>query len=429
MIKANDPLIKTWLQVKEGSDFPIQNIPFGIFKPFNRINPRAGTRIGDHVIDLAAIAEKGYFKDIGIGTNEVFNKPFLNDFIALGKPVWQAVRDKISDIFNHVNEEIWRTEDFTDGIFYDISEVEMLMPVRPGDITGFYSGFYHAMNIGKLFGNPKDPLPANWRYMPSGYHGKASSVVVSGTPVRRPLGQIQLYEDETPDFGPSHQLDFELEMAFVSGGKTLPGERIQIGNTDDFIFGLVLFNDLSARDIQQWEQYPLGPFLSKSFGSVISPWVVTLDALEPFRSEGPEQEPEVFPYLSYPRSGNFDIRLEVFIAPEGEEPHRVCRSNAKFMYWNIFQQLAHQTVNGCNINVGDLFATGTISGPTHGSLGSMLELTWRGRKPIVFPNGDHRKFLNNNDTVIIRGYAENDKVRIGFGEAVTKILPAIEPEF
>jgi fumarylacetoacetase len=428
MIKANDPSIKTWLQVKDGSDFPIQNIPFGIFKPFNRTNPRAGTRIGDHVIDLAAIAEKGYFKDIEIESGEVFYQSSLNDFIALGKPVWQAVRERISDIFNHANEEIWRTEDFTDGIFYDISEVEMLMPVEPGDLTDFYSSLEHATNIGKLFGNPKDPIPENWRYMPLGYHGKASSVVVSGTSVRRPLGQIQLYEDETPDFGPSHQMDFELEMAFISGGKTRPGERIPIDHAADFIFGLVLFNDLSARDIQQWEQNPLGPFLSKSFGSVISPWVVTLDALEPFRVEGPEQEPEVFSYLSYSHPGNFNIRLEALMAPEGEEPHRICRSNAKFIYWNIFQQLTHQTVNGCNINVGDLFATGTISGPTHGAFGSMLELTWNGRKPIVLPNGEHRKYLNDNDTIIIRGHAENEKVRIGFGEAVTKILPAVEFE-
>ncbi len=426
MIKANDPSIKTWLHVKDGSDFPIQNLPFGIFKPHNRTNPRAGTRIGNLVIDLSKIAEKGYFKDEGIETREVFYNDTLNDFIALGRPVWRAVRNKISDIFDWGNQEFWNTEDFKEGIFYKIEDVDMLMPVQVGDYTDFYSSIEHATNVGKMFRDPNNALLPNWKHIPVGYHGRASSIVVSGTNIHRPLGQTRPDDEKPPVFGPSKLVDFELEIAFITGKKTDLGERISTEQTSDYIFGMVLFNDLSARDIQKWEYVPLGPFLSKSYGSVISPWIVMLDALEPFLVDGPGQDPSVLPYLEYKGAANYNIQLDVLLAPEGRDAYRICRSNFKYMYWNVHQQLAHQTVSGCNINVGDMYASGTISGPSPGSFGSMLELSWRGSKPISLPDGSERKFINDNDTIIMRGYAEKDKVRVGFGESVCKILPARE---
>jgi len=428
MIKANDPKIKSWLVVDDGSDFPIQNIPFGMFRPNNRTKPRAGTRIGNFVIDLAAIADKGYFVDEGINNPEVFRQPFLNDFIALGRPVWTAVRNKISDIFNYENEEIWNTEDFREGVFYKVDEVEMLMPVRVGDYTDFYSSIEHATNVGKMFRDPENALLPNWKHIPVGYHGRSSSIVVSGTDVHRPVGQTKPEGAEKPVFGPSRLVDFELEMAFVTGKATSLGQRISTREAADHIFGLVLFNDLSARDIQKWEYVPLGPFLAKNFASVISPWIVTLDAFEPFRVEGPKQDPEVLPYLKYDGPANYDIRLDVLLENENFKPHRVCRSNFKHMYWNMLQQLAHQTVTGCNINVGDMYASGTISGPTPSAFGSMLELSWKGTKPLKMPDGTERKFIQDNDTVIMKGHAEKDGVHIGFGECRTKILPAIEFE-
>jgi fumarylacetoacetase len=426
MIKANDPHLKSWLYIEPGSDFPIQNIPFGIFKPKNRTNPRVGTRLGNFIIDLAAIAELGYFKTEGIPSKEVFERHTLNDFIALGKPVWRNVREKISEIFNLENREFWNTPDFREDVVYNLLDIEMLMPVSVGDYTDFYSSIEHATNVGKMFRDPSNPLLPNWKHIPVGYHGRSSSIVISGTNIHRPMGQIIIGEDENPIFSPSRNLDFELELAFISGKTSKLGERISTKEAVNSIFGLVLFNDLSARDIQRWEYVPLGPFLSKNFGSVISPWVVTLDALEPFRIHGPKQDIPVLPYLEFDGASNYDIHLEVFLQPEDGRENRICRSNFKYMYWNMFQQLAHQTVGGCNINVGDLYGSGTISGPTHDSFGSMLELSWKGTKPILLSDGSSRKFLEDNDTVIFRGHAEKDGIKIGFGEATTKILPAIQ---
>lgn len=426
MIKANAPSIKSWLMVEEKSDFPIQNIPFGIFKPKNRTTPRAGTRIGNFVIDLAAIAEKGYFREEGVEQKNVFDQATLNNFIALGKPIWQSLRNKISEIFNLDNQEIWNTEDFKEGVFHHISEVEMLMPVKVGDYTDFYSSIEHATNVGIMFRDPKNALLPNWRHIPVGYHGRASSIVVSGAEIHRPVGQTKSDDKEMPDFGPTRSFDFELEMAFITGKPTQLGERISVENAKDHIFGMVLFNDLSARDIQRWEYVPLGPFLAKNFGSVISPWIVTLDALEPFIVQGPKQEPEVLPYLQYKPASNYDIKLEVLLENESFKAHKISRSNFKYMYWSMFQQLAHHTVNGCNINVGDMYASGTISGPTPNSYGSMLELSWKGTKPLQMPDGTERKFINNNDTIIMKGYAEKDGVRVGFGECRTTVLPAKE---
>ncbi len=426
MIKANDPKIRSWLYVSDDSDFAIQNIPFGIFKPHNRTQARAGTRIGDYVIDLSAIAEKGYFRDEGIDNKNVFYTGSLNDFIALGRPVWRAIRNKVSDIFNYENQEFWDTEDFKQQVLYKISEVDVLMPLRVGDYTDFYSSIEHATNVGKMFRDPKNALLPNWKYLPVGYHGRASSIVPSGTGIHRPFGQTKPKDADLPEFGPSKLLDFELEMAFITGKESQLGTRISTAAAEDYIFGMVLFNDLSARDIQTWEYQPLGPFLAKNFGSVISPWVVTMDALQPFRVDGPEQEPEVFPYLQFNGPANYDIQLDVYLQTDQFKPHRICRSNAKYLYWNIYQQLAHQSVTGCNIKVGDMYASGTISGPTPSAFGSMLELTWRGTRPLKMPDGSERKFINDHDTIIMKGRAEKDGVKIGFGESRTTILPAIQ---
>jgi len=275
-----------------------------------------------------------------------------------------------------------------------------------------------------MFRDPANALLPNWKHLPVGYHGRASSIVVSGTPVHRPKGQTKADDAANPVFGPTKQFDFELEMAFITGKKTSLGESVSTARAEDHIFGMVLFNDLSARDIQKWEYVPLGPFLSKNFGSVVSPWIVTLDALEPFRVAGPVQEPAVLPYLQFSGARNFDVALDVFIQPEGQKPFPVCHSNYRYMYWNMAQQLAHQTVNGCNINVGDMYASGTISGPEEGSFGSMLEIAWKGSKPLVLPDGSKRSFIEDHDTIIFHGYCEKEKLRIGFGEAITKVLPA-----
>jgi fumarylacetoacetase len=331
---------------------------------------------------------------------------------------------RIADLFSTSNPDLRDHEEARSFVLRDPSEVILRMPVKVGDYTDFYSSIEHATNVGKMFRDPENALLPNWRHLPVGYHGRASSIVVSETPVHRPMGQVKDDDKTLPDFVPTRQLDFELEMAFVTCRATLLGERIPTAQAEDHIFGMMLFNDLSARDIQKWEYVPLGPFLSKSFASVVSPWIVTLEALEPFRTEGPVQHPPVLPYLQCSGSRNYDICLEVFIKPNKGKENMVCRTNYKFMYWNMCQQLAHQTVNGCNINVGDLYASGTISGPWPDSYGSLLELTWKGTQPLTLEDGSTRAFLQDQDEVIIRGYSRNENLRIGFGECTTRILPA-----
>jgi fumarylacetoacetase len=422
-IKANKPELKSWIDVELNSDFPIQNIPFGVFSE-KYGKAKCASRIGNYVIDLYALADLGYFDDLDIEDLRVFKQESLNDFIALGKPVWRAVRDRISELFEENNPEIRDNSNDKARILHHIVEVDMHMPVKVGDYTDFYSSIEHATNVGTMFRDPENALLPNWKHIPVGYHGRASSIVVSGTNIYRPKGQTKPKDATEPQFGPSKLFDFELEMAFITGKKTELGESITTAEASEYIFGMVIFNDLSARDIQTWEYVPLGPFLSKNFGSVISPWIVTLDALEPYKVAGPVQEPKVFPYLKYEGNQNIDIKLDVFIQPENKKEFRVCHSNYKYMYWNMHQQLAHQTVNGCNINVGDMYASGTISGPTPGSYGSMLELSWKGTKPIQFPDGTERKFIEDNDSIIMRAYSEKNGIRIGFGESRTKILPA-----
>ncbi|MEQ9304305.1 MAG: fumarylacetoacetase, partial [Marinoscillum sp.] len=329
-----------------------------------------------------------------------------------------------SEIFAHDNNELRDLPEAREKILSPVSGASMLMPVKVGDYTDFYSSEQHATNVGTMFRDPDNALLPNWKHIPVGYHGRASSIVISGTEIHRPKGQTKDPEASVPDFGPSKRVDFELEMAFITGKSTELGSSIAVDEVDEYIFGFTLFNDWSARDIQKWEYVPLGPFLAKNFASAMSPWIVTLDALEPFRVEGDRQSPEVLPYLQSTGKRNFDINLEVYIRPEECEEQRVSLSNFKHMYWNVNQQLAHHTVNGCNINVGDMYASGTISGPDPGSYGSMLELAWKGTKPITMSDGTERKFINDGDTVVMRGFGERNGVRIGFGEVSNKILPA-----
>ena len=403
------------IDIPNNSDFSIHNLPFGIFSTADR-SPRAGVAVGEHILDLAALAEHDVFDF----NTAVFEKDVLNDFISLGKDITKRVRKNI---------QYWLQDDYSvlagkPELFVKQSDAQMHMPVYVGDYTDFYSSIEHATNVGKMFRDPENALLPNWKHIPVGYHGRASSIVVSGQPIRRPNGQTLPKDSKTPVFGPSQRLDFELEMGFICGGNTDMGDTVSTQNAEDHIFGLVLFNDWSARDIQKWEYVPLGPFLAKNFASSISPWIVTLEALEPFRVAGPTQEPKVLPYLEYEGQKNYDIDLEVGISPEGAEETVVCKSNFKYMYWNMAQQLAHHTVNGCNINVGDMMASGTISGKEDDSFGSMLELAWMGTKPVAMKDGSERKFIQDGDTVTIRGYAQKGDIRVGFGEVSAKVLPA-----
>ena len=425
MIEANDPLLKSWLEVPADSDFPIQNIPFGVFRISDKA-PLTATRIGNTVISLSALAEYGYFDKLNIPDYSVFYTPVLNDFIALGKEITSVVRNRIAELFAEGNDELKSDVDALSFALIDANLVEMMLPVDIGDYTDFYSSIEHATNVGIMFRDPDNALLPNWKHIPVGYHGRTSSIVVSGTDIHRPMGQTKADDAESPTFGPSRLVDFELEMAFITGPGTKLGQQVKVGDAEEHIFGMVLFNDLSARDIQKWEYVPLGPFLGKNFGSVISPWIITLEALEPFRVAGPKQDPPVLPYLQSKGDKSFDINLEVVLKPQHAEENLICRSNFRYMYWNMAQQLAHQTVNGCNINPGDMYGSGTISGHTSDSYGSMLELAWKGTKPIKLSDGTERKFIHDNDTIIMRGYAQNQHLRIGFGEAITTILPAIE---
>ncbi|XLS30933.1 fumarylacetoacetase [Flavobacteriaceae bacterium M23B6Z8] len=424
--KTNNPNRRSWISVDKNSDFPIQNIPFGVFLTRDDVIT-IGTRIGDYAIDLGALHQLGYFKGIPL-TDDIFLQDSLNDFISDGKKTWRLVRNRIGDIFDVNNPDLRDHEEHRKIVLFTLDEIEMQLPVQIGDYTDFYSSKEHATNVGSMFRDPDNALLPNWLHIPVGYHGRSSSIVPSGINVRRPYGQTLPAGAETPVFGPSKLVDFELEMAFITTDANHLGEPIPVEEAEEYIFGMVLLNDWSARDIQKWEYVPLGPFLAKNFASSISPWIVTMDALEPFRTKGPEQEPEPLPYLQIEGNHSYDIELEVSITPQNSEPQIVARSNFKYMYWNMCQQLAHHTVNGCNVISGDMMGSGTISGPTPDSYGSMLELTWRGEKPIKMKDGSERKFINDYDTVTMRGFCKNDAVRIGFGEVTSTLLPALDPK-
>lgn len=423
MIAANDPRLESWVEVAPNSDFPIQNLPFGIISKQGGAK-RVATAIGNHAIDLAELAARG-FLDGTISDLSVFSADVLNPFMKTGKTGTRAVRQRLSELLQAGNNELRNNAEALEACLLPMDAVEMHMPVQVGDYTDFYSSREHATNVGTMFRDPKNALLPNWLHIPVGYHGRASSVVVSGTPIHRPKGQMRPNDEEPPVFGPCKLLDFELEMGFFTyQGKPL-GDSISTAEAEDYIFGMVLFNDWSARDIQKWEYVPLGPFLAKNFASHVSPWVVTLDALEPFRVQGPNQDPKVLPYLEYSGAKSYDINLQAAIKPADGPEKVVCNTNFKHMYWCMAQQLAHHTVNGCNVNAGDLMASGTISGPTPDSYGSMLEISWRGTKPVAMPDGSERKFILDGDTVIMRGHCEKDGLRIGFGEVATKVLPAV----
>ena len=423
MLRANDPNRKTWITTTPDTDFPIQNIPFGVFMTKEDM-VTIGTRIGNTAIDLSALHQLGYLDGLEL-PHDVFLQDTLNDFITLGRPSWRQVRNRIAEIFDVENDKLQNNEAHKDKILFPTESVQMLMPVFTQDYTDFYSSKEHAMNVGIMFRGKENALMPNWLHMPIGYHGRSSSIIVSGENIHRPKGQMMPKDADKPVYGPCKALDIELEMAFItSDGKHL-GESISTKEAEDYIFGMVIFNDWSARDIQRWEYQPLGPFLGKNFASSISPWVVTLDALEPYRVEGPTQNPEPLDYLKTEGAKTFDINLEVYLTPENSTPNKICTSNFKHLYWNMSQQLAHHTVNGCNINVGDMMASGTISGPTEDSFGSLLELSWAGSKPIALNDGSTRTYLKDGDSITMKGYSEKDGLRIGFGEVTAKILPAL----
>ncbi|MBI1315346.1 fumarylacetoacetase [bacterium] len=421
---ANEPARRSWIDVPLLSDFPIQNLPFGVFIPTDDVIT-LGSRIGDTVIDLSALHQLGYFEGIELPA-DVFLQDSLNEFISMGAAKCRAVRDRLAWIFDADNDELKNNEGHRKNILFPADEVQMLMPIYVQDYTDFYSSREHASNVGSMFRDPNNPLLPNWLHIPVGYHGRSSSIVVSGVDVQRPKGQILEPGSDRPIFAPSRQMDFELEMAFVTcEGKPL-GQSISIDEAEEYIFGLLLFNDWSARDIQRWEYVPLGPFLGKNFASSVSPWIVTLDALEPFRCEGPVQDPPVLPYLTQTGAHHFDIELEVWIGTPTGSSTRVCRSNTRHLYWSMAQQLAHHTSNGCNVNCGDLMASGTISGPTPDSYGSMLELGWKGERPVALNDGTTRRFLEDGDLVEMRAWGEKNGVRIGFGSVRSRLLPASE---
>lgn len=420
-ITANDTNRKSWLEVPENSDFPIQNIPFGVFLTKENV-VTVGTRIGNYAIDLGALQQLDYFHGIEL-TDDMFMQDTLNDFISDGQKTWRLVRNRIAEIFDIDNSKLRDSIKHKDIIIFKVEDVEMQLPVLIGDYTDFYSSKEHATNVGKMFRNPENALLPNWLHIPVGYHGRSSSIVPSGISIHRPMGQTLPNGETSPVFGPSRLVDFELETAFITTDANIMGENIPINEAEDYIFGMVLLNDWSARDIQKWEYVPLGPFLAKNFATSISPWIVTMDALEPFRTKGPKQEPTPLPYLQQKGKHTFDINLEVTIQPEKSEPTIITKTNFKYLYWTMSQQLTHHTSNGCRVNSGDMMGSGTISGPTPDSFGSMLELTWGGKNPIKLKDGTERKFINDGDTVIMKGFCQNGKIRIGFGEVSNKLLP------
>lgn len=418
---------RPWLAVSAESDFSLQNLPFGIFRSSGAKEARVGLALGDWVIDCAVLFEAGLLSSVaGLRREHVFADS-LNPLLAAGAPVWRALRLRVGEIFTQGNDVLRSQADLHSRALVKMNEAALLLPTKVSNYVDFYSSREHASNVGAMFRDPQNPLLPNWLHIPIGYNGRSSSIIPSGTPFRRPNGQLKADADPAPVFAPTRQLDFELEMAFITGGQTQLGEMIPVNTADDFIFGLALLNDWSARDVQRWEYVPLGPFLGKTFATSLSPWIVTLDALQPFRVHGPEQTVPVLRYLQSSGPQAYDVHLEVWLkSARMTDAVRICRTNFKHMYWNMAQQLAHMASNGTNIEVGDVYGSGTISGPTPDSYGSMLELCWKGTKPIALPDGTTRTFIQDGDTVIMKGWCEKDGVRVGFGEVRTEVLPAVQ---
>lgn len=415
MQSTTDPNLRSFVEYDEKSHFPIQNLPFGIFE--EQGDTRVGVRIGDMVLDLALLEKQGFFPLLP----EIFNTSSLNPFFAMGRPVWREVRAIVSRLLRDDQAEIRDNTELRSKALVPVEAITMHMPVTIGDYTDFYSSREHATNVGTMFRGKDNALMPNWLHLPVAYHGRSSSVVLSGTPIRRPKGQIKGDGQDTPVVAATSLLDFELEMGFFVGPGSELGQPIPVNSAVEHIFGMVLVNDWSARDIQKWEYQPLGPFTAKNFATSISPWVVSLDALAPFRCQGPEQLPHPPPYLQSESDLAYNIKLEVYL-----QKTCISRSNFKYMYWNILQQLAHHTITGCNVNPGDMMASGTISAPEEGGYGSLLELSWKGTKTIRLDNGDQRKFLQDSDTVTLTGWCQGQGYRVGFGEVTGTILPALE---
>ena len=419
-----EPSLTSFIDVPPDHPFPIQNLPYGVFRPSMDVLPRPGVALGDTVIDLSVLEQEGLFEHRAIARERPFSAPSLNTFLGLGRDVWDTVRARLAHLLRHDTPTLRDDEALRARACFDRDTVEMVMPMDVGDYTDFYASEHHATNVGTMFRGPENALKPNWKHLPVGYHGRASSVVLSGQPVRRPRGQVK------PDGGPpqyraSRLLDFELELGFVTGPGNPLGAPIPIDEAYDHIFGCVLVNDWSARDIQKWEYVPLGPFLGKSFATTISPWIVPLAALAPFKTDAPVQEPEPLPYLRAAHDHLYDLHLEVHLqAAQMDAPHPISRTNARHLYWTMAQQLAHHTVAGCNVRPGDLMASGTISGPTSDSYGSLLELTWRGEKPLALPGGATRTFLEDGDRVTLTGWGQGDGYRVGFGAATATVVSA-----
>ncbi|MBK5481709.1 fumarylacetoacetase [Peribacillus sp. TH16] len=414
----------SFIETTPESHFPIQNLPYGIFQ-FKDKGPRAGTAIGEYVLDLSVIDDAGLLKGTGAEEKNVFSASSLNLFMELGRPAWTSVRKKLQYLLDANTPDLRDDEELRLKAFHPLKDVEMLLPAKIGDYTDFYASREHATNVGTMFRGKDNALMPNWTHLPIGYHGRSSSIVPSGTKVRRPSGQRKP-KDADPVFGPSIQLDFELEMGWFIGPGNRPGEPIPVNQAEDHVFGLVLVNDWSARDIQAWEYQPLGPFNSKNFATSISPWVVPLEALDPFRTPGPQQEPEPFPYLQQTKDGAFNINLEAHLTPENtEQSTKITNTNFSYLYWSIAQQVAHHTITGCNLRPGDMHASGTISGPNSEERGSLLELSWRGTEPLKLNSGGKRSWIEDGDKLTISGWCQGDGYRIGFGEVSGQVLPAL----
>lgn len=417
---------RSFIEVESESHFPIQNLPYGVFSPRSGGAPRIGVAIGDFILDLMVLDDAGHFNMTDVAGKEIFHQPSLNAFMALGRKAWREVRAQIQHLLSEDEPTLRDNEALRDAALLRQSDVELLLPAKIGDYTDFYASKEHATNVGIMFRGKENALMPNWTHLPVGYHGRASSVVLSGTDVRRPQGQMKPLDATAPIFGPCRQLDFELEMGWFIGPGNKMGQPVPVESAEDQIFGLVLVNDWSARDIQSWEYQPLGPFLAKNFATSISPWVVPLDALEPFRVAGPKQETEPLPYLRTTTSGAFDINLEVYLQGEKmKEPQRITTSNFRYLYWSMAQQIAHHTVGGCNLRPGDLLASGTISGEEKETQGSLLELAWRGTEPLHMNNGEQRIWLEDGDQLTITGWCQGEGYRIGFGEVTSRVLQAL----
>ena len=411
--------MKSWINIPKDSDFTIYNLPFGVFSTSEK-SKRVGIAIGNNIIDLLICNRINIFEGLTID-DSIFENDYLNEFINLGKNKTNRIREIIQNELCNDQSVLKSNND----VIILKKTAKMHIPVKIGDYTDFYSSIEHASNIGSMFRDASNPLLPNWKHLPVGYHGRASSIIVSGVDIRRPKGQIKPIDSEIPVFSSSKRLDFELEMGYIIGKNSSLGSSVSTNEAEDYIFGKVLFNDWSARDIQKWEYVPLGPFLGKSFASSISPWVVTLEALEPFKVEGPIQKPGVLDYLKFSGLKNYDINLSVSIIPdESNVESQICESNFKYMYWNMSQQIAHHTVNGCNLNIGDIMASGTISGKSKNSFGSMLELSWGGKNKIKLDDGLTRSFIEDYDSIVMRGYCEKNDIRVGFGEVKSKLLPS-----